>query len=211
MNKVCTLISGMLMLGAMLAQAHAQNWILAIQDPGGTPVNQVNGTMGTNALLYGSFLNFTGTLASDDGTGQPASATLLDFAGFGFVQNAGQTDLGSLFIPDSRMPGYPQVPGSADGDTPGDTPSLVLGTFDISSLTPGTYQEDFLAGAYPDDFNSSVPFGTLTGTLTLVVMPSAATPEPATWYILALASGTGLFSLRRRKRRMPMFPTTGGK
>jgi hypothetical protein len=142
------------------------------------PSNQVNGITGGMAELFATIINTTGTPVSDDGTGNPAPSTLLDFAGFGFTLNPGQTDLESLFTPDPRIPFWPQVDGSSDGSTPGSSGYVVLGTFDLTGLAPGSYEEDFTAGAFPDDFNSTVPFDDIRGTLVLNVSAPAAVPEP---------------------------------
>ena len=88
------------LLALSTAPARAQNWSVAIVDnAANTNANQVNGVAGGTATLYGTIFNFTGTPSSDDGTGTstPAAATVLDFGGFGFIQNSGQYDLGSLF------------------------------------------------------------------------------------------------------------------
>lgn len=157
--------------------AQANNWLLTIQDmTQGTPIQQVNGTSGGTAQLYATILNFTGTASSDDGTGNPAIATTLDFAGFGFTLSPGETDLGSLFNPDPQDPGYPSVAGSQDGITPGSSGTVSLGWFDVASLAPGTYSEDFSASAYADDINSTIPFADVTGTMNLVVSPPSV-PE----------------------------------
>ena len=164
--------------------AQAQNWVLTVKDnASNTAANQVNGISGGTATLFCSILNFTGTAASDDGTGIPASATALDFAGFGFSQQPAQYDLGNLFT--MAAPGYPQVFGSTDGSTPGTSGYVILGTFDLSTLAPGTYTEDFTAGAFPDDATSTVPFSDITGTLTLQVN-NAPVPEASTATSLSL-------------------------
>lgn len=164
--------------------AQAQNWVLTVKDNASNmAVNQVNGISGGTATLFGSILNFTGTAASDDGTGMPASATALDFAGFGFSQQPAQYDLGSLFT--MAAPGYPQVFGSSDGSTPGTSGYAILGTFNLSTLASGTYEEDFTAGAFSDDPNSTVPFSDITGTLTLQVN-NAPVPEAGTATIFSL-------------------------
>lgn len=177
-NRLCS-IGIFLALCCITGRVSAQNWLLTVQDPTqGTPIYQVNGVAGGMAVLYGALDNFTGMNISDDGTGNPALPTILDFGGFGFTQYPGQFDLASLFMPDPRSPGYPQVPGSSDGVNPGSIGFVSLGSFDLSSIAPGIYQEDFTATAFPDDFNSTVPFGDITGTLTLRVT-AANTPEPS--------------------------------
>ena len=169
----------MMVLCCLATCGGAQNWLLTIQDPTrGTPVYQINGAPGSTAVLYGDIENFTGTNLSDDGTGNPVGATILDFGGFGFTQYPGQTDLGSLFVPDGREPGYPQVAGSLDGVNVSTSGFVSLGSFDLSGLAPGIYQEDFTATAYPDDFNSQIVFADITGTLTLNVS-AVDTPEPS--------------------------------
>lgn len=178
---VCVLIT--------VGPAHAQNWVLSIKDSAnGTPINQANGVSGATATLYGNIVNFTGTIVSDDGTGYPAGATALDFGGFGFAQGTSQYDLGSLFTP--AVPGYPQVLGSANGSDPGVSGYVSLGTFDLSGLAPGTYEEDFISSAFSDDAASTVLFGDITGTLTLQVN-SAPVPEAST----AVGFGLGLLPL----------------
>jgi len=109
----------------------------------------------------------------------------LNFAGLGFTQNLGQGDLAGLFTEDSRIPGFPVVFGSTDGSTPGTSGYVILGTFDLSTLAPGTYTEDFTAGAFPDDATSTVPFSDITGTLTLQVN-NAPVPEASTATSLSL-------------------------
>ena len=191
------------MVFAMSVPAEAQNWSIVVADnSASTPTSQVNGTTGGTATLYGNIFNFTGTPSSDDGTGTntPAPATLLDFGGFGFTQNPGQYDLGSLFTA-SDAPGFPQVAGSTDGSTPGSSGYRSLGTFNLSSLTPGIYQEDFTVGAFPDDFSSTTPFDDIHGTLTLDVTP-APVPEASTILSLGLGLGSlGLLAFRRRAHR----------
>jgi len=162
---------------ASSSAAFGQNWSLVIRDiSANTPTNQVNGTSGATATLFGTIFNNTGTPFSDDGTGMAAPATLLDFAGFGFTLNPGQYDIGSLFVPDARIPGWPNVDGSMDGSTPGTSGYVSFGSFDLSGLAPGTYEEDFEAGAYPDDINSTIPFDPIHGTLQINVQP-AGTPH----------------------------------
>ena len=184
--------------------AQAQNWsLVAVDNASGTNTNQVNGTVGGTATLYGTIFNFTGTPSSDDGTGTsiPAPATLLDFGGFGFTQNLDQYDLGNLFTA-SDTPGFPQVAGSIDGSTPGSSGYRLFGTFNLSGLAPGVYREDFTAGAFPADINSTVPFDDLHGTLTLNVAPPAAVPEASTATLLGSGLvGLGLLARRRRSRR----------
>ena len=186
-----------------VAPASAQNWSLVVADnAAATNTNQVNGTVGGTATLYGTIFNFTGTPSSDDGTGTntPAPATLLDFGGLGFTQNPGQYDLKSLFTA-SDAPGFPQVAGSTDGSTPGSSGYRSFGTFNLSSLAPGVYQEDFTAGAFPDDFNSTTPFADIHGTLTLNVTP-APVPEASTVLSLGLGMvGLGILAFRRRARQ----------
>lgn len=186
-----------------VAPASAQNWSLVVVDnAAGTNTTQVNGTAGGTATLYGTIFNSTGTPSSDDGTGTntPAPATLLDFGGFGFTQNPGQYDLGSLFTA-ADAPGFPQVAGSTDGSTPGSSGYRSFGTFNLSGLAPGTYEEDFTAGAFPDNFNSTVPFDDIHGTLTLNVTP-APVPETSTVLSLGLGLGSlGLLAFRRRARQ----------
>ena len=191
-----------LVLTGLAQSAHAQNWVLSIQDnTKGTSVNQVNGIASSSAPLYASILNFTGTAASDDGMGNPAPATTLDFAGFSFTQNPEQADIGSLFTADSRTPGFPSVTGSADGSTAGSSAYLVLGTFDLTTLRPGMYTEDFTASAYPSDINSTIPFDDIHGTLTLNVTSPSAVPEPSTGTVFGSGLvGLGLLVLRRRVR-----------
>jgi hypothetical protein len=174
------------------------------QNAAGTPANQVNGFAGGTATLYGTIFNFTGTPNSDDGTGtnSPAPTTLLDFGGFGFTQNPGQYDLNSLFTA-SDAPGSPTVDGSANGSTPGSSGYRSFGTFDLTGLAPGQYQEDFTATAFPDDFTSTVPFDDISGTLTLNVQTPAAVPEASTiasFGILLVLGGAGVV-MRRRMRR----------
>jgi hypothetical protein len=184
-----------------VASARAQNWILVIRDNAlNTPSNQVNGITGGTAELFATIFNTTGTPVSDDGTGSPAPSTLLDFAGFGFTLNPGQTDLESLFTPDPRIPFWPQVEGSADGSTPGSSGYVVLGTFDLTGLSPGTYEEDFTAGAFPDDFNSTVPFDDIRGTLVLNVSAPASVPEPGAPAILGAGLVAGMWWYRRGRR-----------
>lgn len=193
---VCAALAGL-----TIPSAHAQNWNLVIVDNvAGTSANQVNGTAGGTATLYGTIFNFTGTPSSDDGTrtNTPAAATTLDFGGFGFTQNPGQYDLGGLFTA-SDAPGSPSVAGSADNSAPGTSGYRTFGTFDLSGLAPGVYQEDFTAGAFPDDANSTVSFGDINGTLTLNV---SAAPEPGSmtsFGVFGLALGT--VCLRRSRVR----------
>jgi hypothetical protein len=185
--------------------ASGQNWGLTVRDNGlNTPVDQANGISGGTAGLYAILDNFTGTPVSDDGTGQPAPATSLDFAGFAFTQNPGQDDLGSLFLPDPQIPGWPRVDGSADGVVSGTSGYVLLGTFDLSGLASGIYHEDITGQAYATDFNSTVAFSDLTGTLTLNVSASAATPEPGSGFVLAgvVSSMSLLFLHRRTMRRL---------
>ena len=186
-------------LAALAPGAQAQNWSTVTQDnAAGTPANQVNGFSGGTATLYGTIFNFTGTPGSDDGTGTstPTPATTLDFGGFGFTQNPGQYDLNSLFTP-ADAPGFPQVNGSIGGSTPGSSGYRSFGTFDLSGLAPGSYQENFTASAFPDNANSTVPFNDITGTLTLQVN-AAPVPEVSTWQSLgALLLLGGLLAVRR--------------
>ena len=188
-------------LCGLMGKAQAQNWSFVIQDnAAGTHVNQVNGITGGTATLYATTFNFTGTPSSNDGTGTPAPATTLDFAGFGFTQNPGQYDLSSLFTP-ADAPGFPQVNGSIGGSTPGSSGYRSFGSFNLSGLAPGTYQEDFSAGAFPDDINSTVPFNDITGTLTLQVN-AALVPELKTWQSLGtLLLLGGLLVVRRPHNR----------
>ena len=196
-------MASLCLLCVLCCSAGAQNWSIVIRDNAlSTPSNQVNGVAGGTAALYATLFNFTGTPVSNDGMGNPAPATSLDFAGFGFTLFPGQTDLESLFTPDPRIPGYPRVDGSPDGSTPGSSGYVVLGTFDLSGLTPGTYEEDFTAGAFPTDINSPIVFEDFTGTLTLNVIAPAAnnTPEPGTWTLLASgALGIGWTARWRRR------------
>ena len=74
---------------------------------------------------------------------------------------------------------------------------MPLGTFDLSGLAPGTYQEDFTATACPDDINSTVPFGDINGPLTLKVS-AAPVPEVNTWQ-----SMDALLLLQRPAGRAP--------
>lgn len=192
------------MLCALSSVVRAQNWSLVIKDNAlDTPVNQVNGVAGGTASLYATLFNFTGTPASDDGLGNPAPATTLDFAGFGFTLNPGQTDLEARFTPDPRVPGWPEVEGSIDGSTPGISGYVTLGSFDLTGLVPGTYEEDFTAGAFPMDPNSTVPFEDIHGTLVLNVAAPAAVPEPNSAKLLLsciVASVLVGHSARRRAR-----------
>ena len=200
MRRIGFLLPVVLMV-VLVSGAQAQNWNIVIQDNAtGTPANQVNGYVGGTATLYATIYNFTGTPSSDDGTGTGTVAppSTLNFAGFGFTQNLGQDDLASLFTEDSRIPGFPVVFGSTDGSTPGTSGYVILGTFDLSTLAPGTYTEDFTAGAFPDDATSTVPFSDITGTLTLQVN-NAAVPEPSTITTFSIgALSLLLFAVRRR-------------
>ena len=211
MRRLHSWLLGAALVGLAVPGAHAQNWNLVIVDSAaGAPANQINGTAGGTATLYGTIFNFTGTPSSDDGNGSPAPATTLDFGGFGFTQNPGQYGLGSLFTA-SDAPGLPQVAGSADGSTPGTSGYRPFGTFDLSGLSPGVYQEDFTAGAFPDDSGSTVTFSDITGTLTLNVSPA---PEPSglasfgiaclTLGVLCLrpsCAGRRLSGTKKRRRR----------
>ena len=196
MNKSNTIFRGLVATLCLApVAAHAQNWGLVIQDLGaGTPFNEVNGVTGTTATLSATLINYTGTPISDDGTGVPAPATQFDFAGFGWTLFPGQTDL------ESRFTGLPlgaiQVLGSTDGTTAGDSGYVSLGTFDLTGLLPGTYEQDFSAAAFPTDFNSTVPFDQITGTLRLNVTAPVVIPEPATTLLMATA-----LLLARRKRK----------
>ena len=205
MRQSKTLLGYLVLLILLSCPVQAQNWTIVIQDnAAGTPVNQVNGSAGGPATLYATIFNFTGTGSSDDGTesNTPAPATTVDFAGFGFTQNPGQDDLANLFTADSRIPGYPVVEGSLGGSIPGTSGYLVLGTFDLASLKPGVYQEDFTASAYPDDINSTVPFDDISGTLTLNVQGPAAVPEPSTITTFSIGVlSLLLFAVRRRSKR----------
>jgi hypothetical protein len=182
--------------------AFAQNWLLTIQDKDqGTGINVVNGLQGATASLYGSIDNLSGTPSSDDGAGNPAPPTVLDFAGFGFIQRPGQADLGSRYAPDPRIPGYPQVNGSPNGMDPGSISTTPLGAFDLTGLLPGIYQEDFIASAFPDDINSTILFGDITGTLSINVLGPSVTPEPSdTTFSLAVVCAS-LFTIYRIKRK----------
>lgn len=191
------------LLGAIYSPAvWAQNWNLVIKDNLlDTPVNQVNGITGGTATLFATLFNFTGTSASNDGQDNPAPATSLDFAGFGWTLNPGQFDLESLFVPDPRVPGWPQVAGSTDGSTPGTSGYVMLGTFDLWGLAPGTYEEDFSAGAFTIDSNSSLVFQDVHGTLRLnvVAAPAAAVPEPGMLGSMLLVAVCAA-SVHRRRR-----------
>lgn len=193
-----------IVLMALASSAQAQNWSVVVQDnAAGTPANQVNGLADQTAALYGTIFNFTGTPGSDDGTGTntPVPMTLLDFGGFGFTQNSGQYDLNSLFTP-ADAPGLPTVDGSANGSVPGSSGYRSFGTFDLSGLAPGHYQEDFTATAFPDDFTSTVPFDDISGTLTLNVVAPAAVPEASTFAsfgVLLALGGVGVITRRRMR------------
>lgn len=180
--------------------AYSQNWGLTIQDLGvGTPLNQANGVTGGTATLYGTVYNYTGTSISDDGAGtaSPAPPTQLDFAGFGWTLLPGQNDLESRFSGIGF--GTVQVAGSPDGFTAADSGYVALGTFDLTGLAPGFYEQDFSAAAFPTDFNSSVPFDTLTGTIRLNVFPTVV-PEASTVFLVITTGGIFGLSIRRRIR-----------
>lgn len=184
-------------LAALLAASSAcappaaaqANWGLVIRDDAaGTPANQVNGVAGAVASLFAVVLNYTGTSASDAGGGSPAPATELEFAGFGWTLLSGQTDLGSLFTPDLRIPGYPLVPGSPDGSLPGSSGAVLLGTFDLSGLAPGVYEQDFAAAAFPTAPDSTLDFGEARGTVRLSVT-AASVPEASSSCLLFWVAG----------------------
>jgi hypothetical protein len=192
----------MVAIASLPGTSAAQNWLLTIQDRSqGTAINQVNGLQGGTATVYGSIDNLTGTSISDDGTGNPVPTTLLDFAGFGFVLGPGQTDLGSRYLADPRAPGFPQVNGSPNGIDPGSIPFTSLGAFDLTGLLPGIYQEDIVASAYPDDINSNVPFGDITGTLTLNVVAQSNTPEPSGSFVVTISIVLSALLMARSKRK----------
>jgi hypothetical protein len=191
----------LLVIFALGSQARAQNWSLVVRDvAAGTPTNQINGVTGGVAILYATLLNFTGTDLSDDGTGLPAPATSLDFAGFGWILNPGQTDLESRFTPAAGIPGFPQVPGSADGVTPGGVEPVILGTFDLTGLPPGIHEQDFVASAFPTDIASIVVFDDISGVLQLNVGVAAA-PEPVSGMLALLGCFTTVVAVRLRCQR----------
>lgn len=194
---VAVLAAAWFVVISMMSAAHAQNWSLVIKDVlADTPTNQVNGVVGGEASLFVTLLNFTGTAFSDDGTGVPAPATSLDFAGFGWILNPGQFDLESRFTSDPRIPGFPRVPGSADGVTPGMFELAVLGTFSLAGLGPGIYEQDFVVSAFPTDFNSTVPFEDIFGTLRLNVQSGVAAPEPPSVSLVIFGAICCVFILR---------------
>jgi hypothetical protein len=201
-STLVILVCSVLLVLISASASHAQNWGFILRDQAaGTPLDQVNGIVGGTAPLFATILNYTETPASDDGMGQPASATLLDFAGFGWIRQPGQADLESRFVPDLRIPGFPQVPGSGDGLLPGSSGSVILGTFDLSGLAPGVYEEDYVVSAFPTDIDSTLVFQDFTGTLRLkVVVPaetSAAEPTP----LLLFLSTAGVALLLSHPKR----------
>ena len=204
MRKIGFFLSPVALMATLASGAQAQNWSVVIQDNAAeTSANQVNGLAGGMATLYGTIFNFTGTPGSDDGTGTstPAPTTLLDFGGFGFTQNLGQYDLSSLFTA-SDAPGLPTVDGSANGSAPGSSGYRSFGTFDLTGLLPGQYQEDFSMTAFPDDSTLTVPFNDITGTLILNVAP-VAVPEASTAVslgVLLALGGVGIVARRRMRR-----------
>ena len=204
MTKLFACFVALLAMCMAPQMAAGQNWVLSIRDASqATPINQVNGVSGGMGTVYATILNFTGTPASDDGTGQPAPSTLLDFAGLSFTRNPGQDDLAALFVPAPSGFGYPQVPGSLDGIAAGSSGMISLGYFNLFQIVKGTYKEDFVAQAFSDDFLSSVQFEDIYGTLTLNVTPSVPTvPEPASSvYAVCVLLGVTTWLFQKHARR----------
>jgi hypothetical protein len=175
----------------------AQNWSFSIYDATvGSPVGQVNGVTGGQAIVYATLLNYTGTPLSDNGSGGLAPSTSLDFMGLGWTLQTGQTNLELFFLPDPQIPGFPTVLGSTNDSLPGGVFSIPIGFFDLAGVAPGIYEEDFTASATATDINSTIPFGDINGTLRLNVTNTVAAPEPATLWFLSL--GTILLHKRLR-------------
>jgi hypothetical protein len=163
----------------------AQNWSFSIYDAiSGSPVGQVNGVTGGQAIIYATILNYTGTSLSDNGAGGLAPSTPLDFMGLGWTLQTGQDNLESFFVPDPQIPGFPMVPGSPNSSLPGGVFSIPIGFF------------DFTASAIPTDINSTIPFGDINGTMRLNVTTIITAPEPATLWLV----GLGIILIQKRLR-----------
>ncbi|MBB6050741.1 hypothetical protein [Armatimonas rosea] len=165
-----------------IKQAGAQNWILNFADSDtGLPIDTLNVSVGNSVSLYGIIYNTTGTNTSTNGMGDIALPTSLEFGGFGWILNPGQSDLEAVFSPNPLIPGFPVVEGSLDGITPGTSNLINFGTFQVANFEPGTYSQSFVASAYPYNIEDFVEFGDIFGTLKINITPysTSSAPEPS--------------------------------